>query len=222
MVKPSKIIRSRRKNIALMIDKQGELIIKAPTFVTNRELYELVEKKQDWVLRKQREVLEQVKARQFSLVDGAMLMFQGEEMTIHVGCYKKIQIKEGQIYIPENPRADRTEKSLCDWMKQQAAYLIEESLTHYAELLAVEYEDYKLSNARTRWGTCNSNHILRFSWRLVMCPQEILDYVVVHELSHIGCMNHSKVFWKRVEQILPDYKERRKWLRTHQSIMDFM
>ncbi|NLG02795.1 MAG: M48 family metallopeptidase [Clostridia bacterium] len=222
MVKPSKIIKSRRKNISLMIDKQGDLIIKAPTFVTNRELYDLVERKQDWVLKKQREVLEQVKARQFSLVEGAKLMFQGEDVTIHIGDFPKIRIKEGQLYLPSNPKTERMERALCDWMKQQAAYLIEESLSHYSDVIGVEYEEYKLSNARTRWGTCNSNHILRFSWRLVMCPQDILDYVVVHELCHIGCMNHSKAFWERVGRALPDYKQRRKWLRTHQAIMDFM
>ena len=69
--------------------------------------------------------------------------------------------------------------------------------------------------AKSRWGSCSSLGNLNFHWKLALMPEEVLDYVVVHELAHRKHMNHSPLFWKEVEQILPDYKVRRKWLRDH-------
>ena len=72
-----------------------------------------------------------------------------------------------------------------------------------------------ISSARTRWGSCSAKGTLSFTWRLVMAPLDIIDYVVVHELCHLKEMNHSRAFWERVETILPDYKRRRKWLKEN-------
>ena len=79
----------------------------------------------------------------------------------------------------------------------------------------VTYGTVRLSSARTRWGSCSARGNLNFHWKLILMPPEVLDYVVVHELAHRREMNHSPRFWAIVEKVLPDYKERRRWLKEN-------
>ena len=78
-----------------------------------------------------------------------------------------------------------------------------------------------IRNQKTRWGSCSSKRNLNFNWRLVMAPQEILDYIVVHELCHLAYLDHSRQFWQLVEVILPDYMQRRNWLRVNGGLLEW-
>ncbi|MCS7122892.1 MAG: M48 family metallopeptidase, partial [Candidatus Micrarchaeota archaeon] len=77
------------------------------------------------------------------------------------------------------------------------------------------YNRVRITNARRRWGSCSSSNNLNFSWRLIMAPLEVIDYVVVHELVHTRIKNHSKAFWRMVEAVMPDYDRQRRWLREN-------
>lgn len=95
----------------------------------------------------------------------------------------------------------------------RAMKIFPDRVAYYAELMGVTYGRITLREQKTRWGSCSSKGNLNFNWKLALMPQEILDYVVVHELAHRIEMNHSDQFWKIVESVLPDYRERRKWLK---------
>jgi predicted metal-dependent hydrolase len=101
------------------------------------------------------------------------------------------------------------------WYRAQARRLISERVKHYAARNGFAYKRVSITRAKTRWGSCGSGGTLNFSWRLVLAPLEIIDYVVVHELAHLEVKNHSSVFWEKVEALMPDYKERRKWLKDN-------
>ena len=77
------------------------------------------------------------------------------------------------------------------------------------------YEKIMIRDQKTRWGSCSQTGTLSFNYRLMMAPPEVIDYVIVHELCHLTHMNHSKAFWNMVADILPDYTERKKWLKVH-------
>ncbi|MFA5103736.1 MAG: M48 family metallopeptidase [Candidatus Margulisiibacteriota bacterium] len=97
--------------------------------------------------------------------------------------------------------------------KEEAARLIKDRLDLYSSKMGVKYDSFKISGARKRWGVCCRRADIRINWRLAKAQEKILDYVIVHELSHIKEKNHSKRFWALVAQILPDHKAHRKWLR---------
>ena len=101
------------------------------------------------------------------------------------------------------------------WYKAQARSLLSGRVDFFAGRHAIRVGKVRISSARTRWGSCSARGTLSFTWRLVMAPPEVIDYVVVHEMCHLKEMNHSGAFWARVEAILPDYKARRKWLKDH-------
>lgn len=98
-----------------------------------------------------------------------------------------------------------------------ALKVISVKVKHYAGLMNVQYGRITIRNQKTRWGSCSSKGNLNFNCLLMLAPDEVVDYVVIHELCHLIEMNHSKAFWKQVEQVMPDYKKHRKWLRDHGS-----
>jgi hypothetical protein len=101
---------------------------------------------------------------------------------------------------------------LRSWYRREAERLILERVGHYTRKMQLPRHRVELREWKRRWGECHPQEALRFNWRLVLLPPEILDYVVVHELAHLQAPGHTPHFWQRVEQILPDYAERRRWL----------
>lgn len=99
--------------------------------------------------------------------------------------------------------------------REMARGVIVPRVISYAERMQVHFHDIQIKEQKSRWGSCSSKGNLNFNWRLVLMPQEVLDYVVVHELCHLRYMNHSKEFWAYVEEIMPDYMRWKKWLKEY-------
>lgn len=125
-------------------------------------------------------------------------------------------------FLMEEKRRIREQRPLPDYVAHpelEAAYRkrartqLEARAAYYAGLMGVTYNRIAIRAARTRWGSCSAQGNLNFHWKLTLMPPEVLDYVVVHELAHRKEMNHSRDFWKIVEQVLPDYQKRRKRLK---------
>ena len=125
----------------------------------------------------------------------------------------KIQkfVEEKQEWILKNLEKIQERQHL----QNKACVVIPRRVAYYAEKLGVSYGKITLRQQKTRWGSCAANGNLNFNWLLILAPPEVLDYVVVHELCHRREMNHSQAFWKEVEKILPDYRERQKWLKDN-------
>lgn len=113
---------------------------------------------------------------------------------------------------PPQPHLSDVElRALAD----QALNVIPARVAHFAPLVGVRYGRITVRNQRSRWGSCSSQGNLNFNCLLMLCPEEIVDYVVVHELCHRKEMNHSPRFWAEVERVLPDYKQRLQWLKEN-------
>lgn len=121
----------------------------------------------------------------------------------------------------EQYREQALSKEELQELATQAMKLISQKVHYYAQIIGVTYGRITIRNQRTRWGSCSGKGNLNFNCLLLLMPEEVLDYVVVHELCHRKEMNHSARFWEEVEKILPDYRQRRKWLKDNGSrIMD--
>ena len=106
--------------------------------------------------------------------------------------------------------------------RRQAAEFLSERLEVLSKFTGMTYEKFALTNARSKWGSCSSSRQIRLNWRLIMLPDGLSDYVVIHELCHTKHMNHSAEFWTCVEYFVPDYKKRRKLLKEYSAIMDVL
>ena len=118
------------------------------------------------------------------------------------------ETQEHKMVITEQMRKEGMEK---------ARKVFPERVEYYARLMGISYGRITIREQKTRWGSCSGKGNLNFNWKLTLMPAELLDYVVVHELAHRKEMNHSRKFWKIVEQVLPDYRERRRRLREQAS-----
>jgi hypothetical protein len=110
---------------------------------------------------------------------------------------------------------DRGEVIFEQWYRDQARKLLAERVQHFAPLVGVSLPRLRITGAERRWGSCSTTGNVSFTWRLIMAPMDVIDYVVVHELAHLREMNHSVRFWALVVSVLPDYEERRRWLKEY-------
>ena len=126
-----------------------------------------------------------------------------------VQMYFKAEENKKQKKVPALTNADI--EKLC----QKALSVIPDKVKYYAEIMGVTYGRITIRNQKTRWGSCSSKGNLNFNCLLMLMPDKVLDYVVVHELCHLKQMNHSKKFWKEVERYMPDYPNYKKWLNEN-------
>lgn len=221
-MQPHKIIRSSRKTIALQINENAELIVRAPFHVSQRRINQFIEEKKDWIAKTHKKALyrKKISEENSEIRDGKRALFLGKEYEIRLnGKIKSIEVDENVMQFPFS-KIDNAEYYLAMWYKKKAKKIIIPRTEKYAEAIGVSFSKIAITSAKKRWGSCNSKGNINFSYRLVMTPPEVIDYVIVHELMHLKELNHSAKFWARVETVIPDYKQRRKWLKENQHRFD--
>lgn len=218
MIRPKEIIKSRRRTLALVIDHDGELIVRAPFCATNNEIRLFIEEKEDWIMEKSMEVKKRAaKHPNLTLAEGEFIEYLGEKYRIHRTHLNQVFLSGKFINLPDGQDA---KDILIAWYKKRASQVLKERVAVFAEIMNVEPCGVRITSAKTRWGSCSYQNHLNFSWRLVMCPMDVVDYVVVHELSHIYHKDHSKNFWKSVSKVDVSYLEHERWLKENQRLME--
>jgi predicted metal-dependent hydrolase len=149
-------------------------------------------------------------------VAGETFLFLGNAypLTIVASQRPALNLGTGRFRLA-NSNLPKARQVFIRWYKAQALALISERVAFHAKINKFSYQKIRISSARTRWGSCSSNGTLSFTWRLVMAPMEVIDYVVVHELAHTQVSNHSPKFWRRLAGIMPDYKRHVAWLKKN-------
>lgn len=213
------VVRSNRKSVALVIDNEANLIVRAPDQMLDTVIDEFVRKKTRWIIEKQQQVAVFGEKHPAVVVrTGESIMHLGSSYAIIKDNVETVEISGNELIIPE----DYDVEALILWFKKEASQIISERVAMYANIMGVTPDTVKLSEARARWGSCNTNNNLNFAWRLVMCPLFVIDYVVVHELSHFTYKNHSPAFWARVKTVLPNYEDAQEWLKVNKKLMEII
>ncbi|WP_370679894.1 M48 family metallopeptidase [Comamonas sp. GB3 AK4-5] len=223
-----KLERAARRSIGFQVSEHG-LSIRAPRGLSMAQLEASIHEKSRWIaqkLQEQRERAGQVQAQRIAWVDGAALPFLGGLLTLHLNLAAPrggslLAVGEGawSLHLPvaANAGAAQVRAGVAAWWLRHARGLFTERLQHYAPQLGVQWRSLRLSNARTRWGSAKSDGSIMLNWRLLHCRLAVLDYVVVHELSHLRVMDHSPRFWAVVAEASPGYAALRAELREHAS-----
>ena len=199
----------RRRSIALLIDDRG-LRVAAPHGARADAIEGMLKKHETWVLRKLRERLAH-RGPSLQWVSGEAIMFLGTPLTLDIVPGAGQPVASGGRLMAGAELPALAERGTA-WLKREALACFRTRIAHFHPLLGVDAPEIKLSNARTRWGSCHASGRVSLNWRLVQMPLRLIDYVVVHELAHLREMNHSPRFWAIVGELLPDYAARRKEL----------
>lgn len=216
------IIRTKRKTVSLVVDADGRLTVRAPMKTPQAFIDDFVLRKSGWIEEKQQMMAER-KARHspIGFVAGEHLPFLGETYRLAVSPQSGyIAVRDGELHVPAGLADYR--QAIVAWYYAQARVIFTERAHLYAEQYCFSFQALKISDAQGRWGSCSRKGNINLSWRLVMCPLPVIDYVVVHELAHLKHLNHSPAFWGVVKGILPDYKQHRKWLRDNSEIINLI
>ncbi len=199
---------ARARRISLRVSRlDGTVSLTVPKGVREREALGFAEEKAAWILAQL--------ARQPDLVQvslGSMVPVGGRPRHVVAGQGRSVVLGVEEIAVPGDPA--RAGARVQGFLKELARNRLAEAVDHYAAELGRVPTRMTLRDTRSRWGSCSSAGALMFSWRLVMAPSEILDYVAAHEVAHLAEMNHSQAFWDQLERVHGDYKEQRNWLRV--------
>ena len=214
-----KIIRSRRRTIGLEVTPAATLIVRAPLRAPAAYIEEIIRQKRSWILRKFDEMKQRPLSPCYEYAEGEVFFFLGRAYPLQV-------VNEGSITIERSDKLNISRTRMPDirnqikrWYREEAHKEIHARCMWFSMKTGHVPTTIRITDARQRWGSCTHKGGLNFSWRLVQAPPEIIDYVVVHELVHISQPDHSKKFWAKVREIIPDYEQRRKWLRENERLL---
>ena len=220
-IKISKIIRSQRRTIGLQVCPDAELIIRAPFSVSAAYINRLVERKRLWIIRQQEFVQRQIRsAREKEFIAGEEFRYLGETYKLYLEPAQCAPLLFDKAFHLAQDCRSRAKQEFIKWYREQARARITERVNFHSTQAGLQYQKIKISSARRRWGSCSRGSNLNFSWRLVMAPPAVIDYVAAHEVAHLEHKNHSRNFWNKVMVLVPDYKYHRKWLRENGHLLE--
>jgi predicted metal-dependent hydrolase len=210
-----KLLRSKRRTIALIVERDGTFTVRAPLRTPQAEIDSFIQQKADWITRTREKIKSTPPTSRKQYIDGEKFLFLGSLFDLRLVEIQKPSLQFDNSFSLGRAAQEKGEALFTRWYKERALEFISERVKQHSRQYNFLPSQVKISSAKTRWGSCSSNGTLNFTWRLVMAPVEVIDYVVVHELAHLRVKNHSRKFWKLVETVYPDYKKQRKWLREN-------
>ncbi|PTX54556.1 hypothetical protein C8N43_3373 [Litoreibacter ponti] len=200
---------ARARRLSLRVSGvDGRVSLTLPRRASMREAQDFLRAKEAWIrghLDRQPELCQ--------IAPGAVLPVEGRERLIAPTRTRAVKLMEDHLLVPEG--ADKTAARVRAFLKTLARDRLAEASARHAKALGREFGKITLRDTRSRWGSCTSEGNLMYSWRLILAPAPVLDYVAAHEVAHLAQMNHSPAFWAEVARLMPDYQPHRAWLRQH-------
>lgn len=208
------------RNVRLEIRSASGLTVVIPKRYDIGELPALLRKKSRWILRKlaeQNKVPPPVEKKK--LVSGDVIPYLGRHLTVVLqdGSGEPPKLDGNRLLLNLSSGNGHLTLAVESWYLQQARNFIRKRTDELCPLLGVSYGRLNVRKARTRWGSCSYKGNLNFNWKLIMAPESIVDYVIIHELTHLKEMNHSKKFWNLVASHCPEWRDCRRWLKQHET-----
>jgi predicted metal-dependent hydrolase len=212
-----KLIRSARRTLSIQITRDGEIIVKAPYFVPSGMIRNYVSEKRDWIVKHATAIRKMPVKRTDGINEGDEFLYLGKQYRLRVTSSGSITVTD-TLNVP-GAVMFRANKELTVWYMKQAKEIITQRINEYSDLMQTGYKTVTFSDTSSKWGSCSHDNRLQFSWRLVMAPMTVIDYVCVHELAHTKEKNHGRGFWKLVGVYKPAYRQYVKWLKENSRLL---
>jgi len=212
--------RKRQKTMSLQVCDDAKIVVSAPFFTPADAIRRFVEEQQGWldkILARQRQEAAHPKKKKYETGEHFFYLGQLYPLEVFFEPFEKegIVFRNHRFYL--NCRSDKALRKYCfvAWYTKKADKIIRRRVDLFSGMLKLPYERIRITSAESRWGSCSEDNRLSFSYRLIMAPPDVVDYVIVHELMHIPEKNHSSTFWQKVEAVMPSFRERRRWLQDN-------
>lgn len=222
------IIYRKRKTMSLEIKKDGIINAIAPNGLDKTFIVDKVKNKSDWIIKKLDEI-EVLNNNRYirSYESGDIFLYLGNEYILEVLVDKStigtsVSLEDNKLIVRSNSNnKDVIQRALKNWYTDETLGIVKERINYYNPFFEDTVTSIKIKDQKSRWASCTYKNEILFNLRCSMMPIQIIDYIVVHEMCHMEHRNHSKDFYLAVERILPDYKQRVKWLKNNEIRMNF-
>ena len=200
---------ARARRMSLRVSKlDGKVTLTVPSVVAETEALDFAKEKEAWLRAHCDAQPEQISVRHW-----VEIPFRGQSYRIEPGQGRRILVADRAIAVPGNP--DTAGRRLAGYLKTLAREELASASDRYAQMLGRNYSKLSIRDTRSRWGSCTAGAGLMYSWRLILAPPEVLDYVAAHEVAHLAEMNHSQAFWDLVTELYGPYQSQRRWLHEN-------
>jgi hypothetical protein len=214
MITPQ-IIRSKRKTLSLSINENADLVVRAPHRVSFDEIQKFISEKSAWIDNKQTLIKAQLEDNENQNSSGQCLYLGSlYPLKIDNNSIEPISFN-GQMFTITNVNRERINLPLKSWYKKRFIEVALPRLSYFSDKHELKVKQVRVKEQKTLWGSCSSKNNINLNYLLIMAPMKVIDYVIVHELVHTIHKNHSTKFWQKVETIMPNYKDARKWLKEN-------
>lgn len=217
--------KKRKKTLMLKIERDGRVVMHVPYHTPEGEIDKFIKEKLPWVKKKIHEKQKNADSTESpkKFVAGEKFLYLGDHYPLELrepgSGRNRLALSHGTFYLDKDclPRA---RDFFVKWYKERAQEIFIERVNYYSKKLKLYPKEIRISSAKRRYGSCSLANMLSFTFRLVMAPYPMIDYVIVHELAHIKVKNHSQHFWMYMEEVMPDYRKYKKWLKDHSPSLD--
>ena len=210
---PDQVIKSKRKTLSISINENAQLIVRAPNRLSDAKIQEFINEKSSWIIKNKN----LIKLRlQNTEKDQNDLLYLGEYFPIkkNIKSLKKVSFN-GEEFITNLENQSQLSNALKIWYKDKFKELAIPRLNYFVDKYGLTINQVRLKRQKTLWGSCSSRNNINLNFLLIMAPLKVIDYVIIHELVHTIHKNHSANFWSAVEDIMPNYKDPKNWLKEN-------
>jgi predicted metal-dependent hydrolase len=223
------IYSSKRKKLTITVERDRSVVVKAPTGTSAEQISRAIESRKLWIYEKinhSQKYQSPLHPPGKELVNGESLLFLGQSYQLEivdtvdtVGTNDGIAFINNRFLFPKH-LIQKPGAVFQDWYIQQAKEIILPRVQHYADRLGVSYNEAKITDSKYRWGSCTPQNNLTFNWRLIKAPMFVINYVVVHELTHLLEANHTPRFWGIINSQIAQMEKAKHWLKVHGALLD--
>ena len=218
------LIRSRRKTASIYIERDGKVSVLVPEKLTSRQVEDILESKRKWIYQSLAEWQDLNANRiQRDYVNGEGFLYLGRSYRLKLvsDLPEPLMLKDGYFCLRSTkgsaPDADAVFR---EFYRAKGAIRIPPRVAYFQAKMGVKSKSIKIMDLKHRWASCTASGNLNFHWKCMMAPLTVIDYIVVHELAHLIHSNHSAAFWNELDKVMPDFQERKIWLRDNGAGMD--
>ena len=209
---------ARSRSVKIHVESDGTVVVTTPIRFSRFQLPSYVEQAREWIQIQQRKM--QTKPALWT--DESIYYFGiPHDIVVSKTMDGSIHVRDGKIYVSPLKSTNSDVHALLEkWLKNRAIDYCLVRLKELSRIMDVTFNDVRFRQQKTRWGSCSSDKNLNFNWRLIHAPKAVIDYVIIHELSHTVHMNHGSRFWDMVAKYDPDHPLHRGWLKRYGSTED--
>ena len=224
---PVNIVRTTGKKSAVIVVERGQVFVRVPSSLPASRIEKLVQSRSNWIREKLRVQSDIAIPRPKEMVSGESFSYLGRHYRLKLirGERSEVKLKNGYLTLSHGKeftdvqRDNFVRQSLQSWYESRALEKFQDKVNRYEKILRVHAKSVTVYDFKSRWGSCSVNGDIRFNWRIIMAPNSIVDYVVVHELSHLLHHDHSEKFWKTIESVISDFISKKSWLKSYGHLL---